>query len=109
MMQEIESSTICVKCSEPVFGDATFCSACGTDQRATGIRDRAIVLRDFATGALQNADLAARDLLANDTIKKIAGGAVLGLGVATVIPFLTFTAGATLGAVFVGYKALTKN
>ncbi len=108
-MQEIESSTICIKCTEPVFGDATYCSACGTDQRPSGMRERVVVLRDFAAGALENADLAARDLLANDTIKKIAGGAVLGLGVATVIPFLTFTAGATLGAAFVGYKALTKN
>ncbi len=73
------------------------------------MKQRAIVIKEFARGTLENAGLTARDLLRNDTAKKVAGGAVLGLGVAAIVPFVSFTVGATLGGVYVGYKMLTKD
>ncbi|MGB7655435.1 MAG: hypothetical protein WBL74_08140 [Novosphingobium sp.] len=91
------------------FDDMRFCPSCGTAQHDNQAKARALVVKEFAVGALANADEVARDLLSNPTIKKVAGGAMLGLGVAAVIPFLTFTAGATIGAAYVGYKALTKD
>ena len=103
------ASVPCPSCGGAVFSEMRFCPECGGRQANPENETRMVVLKEFATGALENAEQAARDVLRNDMVKKVAGGAMLGLGAATVIPFLTFAAGATLGAVFVGYKALTKD
>ena len=108
-MEPAVSSMPCGSCGGAVFAEMKFCPECGVGQKPGSNESRALVLKEFATGALQSAEQAAKDLLRNDLAKKVAGGAVLGLCAATVIPFVTLTAGATVGAVLVGYKALTKD
>ena len=108
-MEPVLASLPCPSCGGALFSEMKFCPGCGVRQGKSENDTRVVVLKEFASGALENAELAAREVLRNDMVKKVAGGAMLGLGAATVIPFLTFTAGATLGAVFVGYKALTKD
>ena len=108
-MESLESSDSCTTCGAAVFEDMNFCPACGSAQQVDVSRSHAIVVKEFAAGALTNADEIARELLSNTTVKKIAGGAVLGMAIAAVVPFITFSVGATFGAAYVGYKTLTKD
>ena len=63
---------------------------------------------DFVSGAAEGAGEVAKDLLASPATKKVAGGALLGASVAAILPVVTLTAGAVVGAALVGYKLLTR-
>lgn len=108
-MEEVAASVPCRRCGRPVFRSDDFCARCGVKVPASERNERAEVIREFAAGALHSADLTARELLRNNKVKRLAGGAALGAGVAMFVPFVTLSAGATLGAAFVGYKMLTKD
>lgn len=63
--------------------------------------------KDFVVGAAENAGGIAKDVLTNPATRKVAGGAVIGAGVASILPVVTLTAGAVAGAALIGYKLLT--
>jgi hypothetical protein len=133
-VDEISTSTPCPKCSTAVFADAAFCHACGsrinresTSPDGTGKRFAAgfvgignaigNLARDprnrdaittFVSGTATSVAQTARGALGNPVVQKVAGGAVLGMGVAAILPVVTLSAGAAVGAALVGYPLLTR-
>jgi len=107
--QHVSALDACPNCSAPVFGEALFCSQCGKSLGTLRPANRITTLRDFATGALDEAESFVTQAIARTDVKKIAGGALLGMGVGVALPILTAGAGAVLGAAFVGYKLMLSN
>jgi hypothetical protein len=96
--QQVSALDSCPKCSAPVFGEAHFCSQCGRPVGLSPSSDRVTALRDFATGALEEAENLVTQAIARPDVKKIAGGAVVGMGIGIALPIVTAGAGAVLGA-----------
>ncbi len=104
----IDAATPCPGCGASVYADAAFCHGCGKPLAATAESGRAALLRGFVGGALRTADSGARAVLGSPTAQKVAGGAIVGAGLAVFIPFVTMAAGATAGAALVGFKLMKK-
>ena len=136
-MADILASTPCPDCGAMVYADARFCQACGIKltgsavtvsrlpilERLSGafeqVCDAAAEIvndpqnrktaKDFVVGTAENAGGIAKDVLTNPVTRKVAGGAVIGAGVASILPVVTLTAGAVAGAALIGYKLLTSD
>ena len=99
---------LCVACNAAVAFEAAYCSACGSKQTATNVETDRGAVKEFFSGSATEAKGAARELLRNKDVQKIAGGAALGAAIAPVIPFISIPVGATLGAGYVLFKRLTR-
>jgi len=136
-MAGVESSSLCVACGTAVFSDAAFCHGCGIPTNSPAIEvvvaskgsrivgllakarnatkdaiqdpDNRRAVKDFVAGTADNAAEIARDVASSPTTKKVAGGALIGAGVAAVLPVISITAGAVAGAALIGYKLLSRN
>jgi hypothetical protein len=108
-MSDVSAMIRCPRCDAAVYDDAAFCHTCGTSLARDEHPSRGTVVREFAAGALRQADKGAREIMKNPTAQKVAGTAALGAGIAIFVPFVTIAAGATLGAAWAGYKLLTSD
>lgn len=108
-MGEVTPSRPCRSCGGPIYAEHRYCPGCGTRILTPTRAERAEVVREFASGALRSAEQTAWHLMRKDPVKKVAGGAALGIGVAAIVPLVPLSAGAALGAAYVGYKMLTKD
>ena len=99
---------LCGKCDAAVEVDANFCSACGSRQAVATNEQEPGAIKEFISGTAAEAKVAARDLLRNKDVQKIAGGAALGAAIAPVIPFISIPVGAALGGGYVLFKRLTR-
>lgn len=108
-MSQVAASSPCVTCAKPVFEDQKYCPTCGTPVVRLNQSRRAEIVRNFASGAMQSAGETALHLMRKKQVQKIAGGAALGAGAAIVVPLVSISAGAALGAAYAGYKLLTKD